>query len=159
VGDGTTMCLYLPRFIGSMADADTPEVALPADHGTGETVLVIDDQPEVRGLIVQVLEQNGYLTMEAGDGPSGLKILQSDARVDLLITDVGLPGGMNGRQVADAARVARADLRVLFVTGYAENAVVGNGRLDPGMEIITKPFNIDNLSNKVREMLDVQAAR
>ena len=96
----------------------------------------------------------GYSAIEAADGPSGLTVLRSDVRIDLLITDVGLPGGMNGRQVADAGRVLRPDLKVLFITGYAENAVVGNGHLDPGMAIITKPFAIEALGNKIREMID-----
>ena len=83
-----------------------------------------------------------------------MKILQSDARIDLLITDVGLPGGMNGRQVADMARLSRPDLKVLFVTGYAENAVVGNGHLDHGMEVITKPFSTSALGGKIRDLID-----
>lgn len=88
------------------------------------------------------------------NGPSGLKILQSEARVDLLITDVGLPGGLNGRQVADAARLTRPDLKVLFVTGFAENAAVGNGHLEPGMEVITKPFAMAELANKITDMIE-----
>ena len=158
IGEGTTMCLYLPRFVGSSIDDQTAGPAHPPDHGIGETILLIDDEPDVRSLIAEVLKQQGYLTLEAADGPGGMKLLQSNARIDLLITDVGLPGGMNGRQVADAARVVRSSLRVLFITGYAENAVVGNGRLDAGMQVITKPFNIDALGNKVREMLDMPAA-
>ena len=105
-------------------------------------------------LIVEVLEEAGYVAFEAEDGPSGLKILQSDARIDLLVTDVGLPGGMNGRQVADAARLDRPDLKVLFVTGYAENAAVGNGHLDAGMEVITKPFVMTELANKITDMIE-----
>jgi CheY-like chemotaxis protein len=105
-------------------------------------------------LIGEVLAESNYNIIEAEDGPSALKILQSDRRIDLLITDVGLPGGMNGRQVADAARVARKDLKILFITGYAENAAVGNGHLDPGMEILAKPFAMSTLSKKVREMID-----
>jgi CheY-like chemotaxis protein len=108
----------------------------------------------VRMLIVEVLEEAGYTALEAQDGPSGLKILQSDARVDLLITDVGLPGGINGRQVADAARVTRPGLKVLFVTGFAENAAVGNGHLEPGMEVMTKPFAMADLANKISEMIE-----
>ncbi len=100
-----------------------------------------------------MLADLGYAAIEAEDGPSGLKVLQSDARVDLLVTDVGLPGGMNGRQVADAARVLRPDLKVLFITGYAENAVVGNGHLDPGMQVLTKPFAMDDLAAKIRALI------
>jgi len=122
--------------------------------GAGETVLVIDDEPTVRMLIVEVLEEAGYKALEAEDGPSGLRILQSEARIDLLITDVGLPGGMNGRQVADAARVQRPDLKILFVTGFAENAAVGNGHLGTGMEVLTKPFVMTELAAKISEMID-----
>ena len=154
LGKGTTMCLYFPRFTGALNAGDAPETAHAADPGQGETVLVIDDEPTVRMLMVEVLEESGYAIIEAGDGPSGLKILQSDLRIDLLVTDVGLPGGMNGRQVADAARASRPDLKVLFVTGYAENAAVGNGLLDAGMEVITKPFSMAALGNKVREMIE-----
>jgi CheY-like chemotaxis protein len=103
---------------------------------------------------VEVLEEAGYVALEAEDGPSGLKILQTDVRIDLLITDVGLPGGLNGRQVADAARLTRPDLKVLFVTGFAENAAVGNGHLEAGMEVITKPFVMTELANKVTDMIE-----
>jgi PAS domain S-box-containing protein len=153
-GQGTTMCLYLPRYVGDVSDdAETIDSSIP-EHGSGETVLVIDDEPMVRMLIVEVLNEAGYTVLEADDGPSGLKILQSDARIDLLITDVGLPGGMNGRQVADAARVARPELKVLFVTGYAENAVVANGHLDPGMAVLTKPFVMAELAHRIVEMIE-----
>ncbi len=154
VGRGTTLCLYLPRHTGA---AEAPEEAQPGqdiDRGDGETVLVIDDEPTVRMLIVEVLEENGYASIEAVDGPSGLRVLHSDARIDLLITDVGLPGGMNGRQIADAARITRPDLKVLFITGYAENAAVGNGHLDAGMEVITKPFAMAALAGKIRDLID-----
>jgi PAS domain S-box-containing protein len=154
LGKGTTMCLYLPRFVG---DAEAPEnLDLPNadDSGHGETVLVIDDEPNVRMLMVEVLQEAGYRTIEASDGPSGLKLLQSAVRIDLLITDVGLPGGINGRQVADAARATRPKLKVLFVTGYAENAAIGNGHLDAGMQVITKPFAMTALAAKVHEIID-----
>lgn len=151
---GTTMCLYFPRYAGEITDeADQIDNTIP-DIGAGETVLVIDDEPIVRMLIVEVLEEAGYSALEAEDGPSGLKILHSGARIDLLITDVGLPGGMNGRQVADAARVTRPDLKVLFVTGFAENAAVANGHLDPGMAVITKPFVMADLAHKISEMIE-----
>jgi CheY-like chemotaxis protein len=154
-GQGTTMCLYLPHLQG-----EAPEIELAKDEragletGFGETVLVIDDEPSVRLLIVDVLQEAGYGVLEADDGPAGLKILQTDRRIDLLITDVGLPSGMNGRQVADAGRALRPHLKVLFITGYAENAVLGNGHLEPGMQVITKPFAIEALANKIRAMID-----
>jgi CheY-like chemotaxis protein len=104
-------------------------------------------------LIVEALEENGYRVLQAADGPSGLEVLRSSNHVDLLITDVGLPGGMNGRQVADAARVYRSDLSVLFVTGYAESTVIGDGQLDAGMLVLTKPFTDEDLMAKVRELV------
>jgi PAS domain S-box-containing protein len=117
VGQGTTMCMYFPRFTGELVEESTGEDGAVNETGDGETVLVIDDEATVRMLVVEVLEEAGYRALEAEDGPSGLKILQSDARIDLLITDVGLPGGLNGRQVADAARRSRPELKVLFITG------------------------------------------
>ena len=153
VGKGTTMCLYLPRYIGEMEDEDDVEETY-VDSGAGETVLVIDDEPAVRMLVTEILGENGYRILEAEDGPSGLKLLQSDIRIDLLVTDVGLPGGLNGRQVADAARVKRPALKVLFITGFAENAAVGNGHLEPGMSVLTKPFPMAAIVNKVRELID-----
>ncbi|PLC50817.1 hybrid sensor histidine kinase/response regulator [Pollutimonas subterranea] len=153
VGMGTTMSVYLPRHAGT---ADAPrEVsnAAVAASGRGETVVVIDDEPALRQLMVEVLEDNGYIALEAADGPSGLKLLESEDDVDLLITDVGLPGGMNGRQVADAARVSRPGLKVLFVTGYAENAIVRNGLLDSGMEVMTKPFTMASMGSKIRDLI------
>ncbi len=153
-GVGTTMTLYLPRYAGELDEAETPAPGAAPDAGRGETVLVIDDEPIVRMLILEVLEEAGYACLEADDGPAGLAILEAQPHIDLLITDVGLPGGMNGRQVADAARTANPDLKVLFVTGYAENAAVREGRLEPGMEVITKPFALAALAAKVREMIE-----
>jgi CheY-like chemotaxis protein len=137
------------------AEVELPEHAEPElEQGQGETVLVIDDEEPIRMLISDVLREAGYRIVEAADGPAGLKILQSEARVDLLITDVGLPGGFNGRQVADAARLGRPNLKVLFITGYAENAVIGNGHLEPGMQVITKPFAMTALALRVREIIE-----
>ena len=154
VGRGTTVHLCLPRFDGE-ADAEdaSGEAAKDAAVETGETVLVIEDEPVVRNLVVEVLEDLGYRAIEAVDGPSGLEIVQSAQRIDLLITDVGLPG-LNGRQVADAARALRPDLKVLFMTGYAENAALVFGALDTGMTVITKPFTMDALATRVREIIE-----
>jgi PAS domain S-box-containing protein len=155
VGQGTTMSLYLPRHHGEATNSEAAEEGVAGfEAGYGETVLVVDDEPTVRLLVVDALQDAGYRVLEAADGPSGLKILQSEGRIDLLVTDVGLPGGMNGRQVADAGRALRPNLKVLFITGYAENAVVGNGHLAPGMQVITKPFAIDALASRVRDMID-----
>ena len=153
IGKGTTMCLYLPRHLGSAETEEQVPLAL-IHHGGGETILVIDDEAPIRAMLVEILHECGYTTLEAADGPGGLKILQSGAHLDLLITDVGLPGGMNGRQIADAARVMRPGLKVLFITGYAENAVLGNGQLEPGMEVVTKPFDMNALADKVRDLID-----
>ncbi|MGX7706141.1 CHASE domain-containing protein [Methylobacterium sp. Gmos1] len=154
VGVGTTVCLYLPRHRGEAdADGPDPDKRPMAQAETGETVLVVDDEPTVRMLVTDVLSDLGYTAVEAADGAGGLRVLQSDARVDLLVTDVGLPGGMNGRQMADAARVARPDLKVLFITGFAEAALFGNGPLEPGMAVLTKPFAVDALAARIREMI------
>ena len=154
-GQGTMVCLYLPRHHGGAESADEPDdVRNEAPHvGQGETVLVVDDEPAVRMLVAEVLEDLGCTAIEAEDGAAGLRVLRSDVRIDLLITDVGLPGGMNGRQVADAARAARPGLRVLFITGYAENAVVGNGHLEPGMQVLTKPFAMETLASRIRDLM------
>ena len=137
------MCLYFPRFLGELDVIEPPDTGVGIEDGDGETVLVIDDEDAIRTLLTDVLEEAGYRVLAASNGPGGLKILQSDARVDLLITDVGLPGGVNGRQVADAGRITRPNLKVLFITGYAENAVVGNGHLSPGMHVIHQAFRDD----------------
>ena len=153
VGQGTTMRIYLPRHWGEdeTATAEGPVEAPRA--AVGETVLVIDDEATVRTLIAEVLGELGYAAIEAHDGPSGLAVLRSNARIDLLITDVGLPGGMNGRQVADAARAVRPGLKVLFITGYADKAAVGNGHLESDMHLLTKPFAMDALALKVRGII------
>lgn len=155
VGCGTTMCLYLPRYDGVL-HAEEPSEAAAVESGHGETVLVIEDERALRDIIEEVLHDAGYHVLTAQDGHTGLQILNSNARVELLATDVGLPGGLNGRQVADAARVCRPNLKVLFITGYADTAVVGNGRLDPGMEVMTKPFEINALAKKVRALIDTR---
>jgi len=155
-GHGTTFRLYLPRYRGDLGEdgegAGDDAAAFQAEDG--ETVLVVDDEPTVRMLVTETLEELGYKAIEAVDAQTGLQVIQGHARIDLLITDVGLPG-LNGRQLADAARVLRPDLRVLFMTGYAHNAAVGNGTaLEPGMEIITKPFALDALAKKIRDMIE-----
>ncbi|MER2198095.1 ATP-binding protein [Methylobacterium brachiatum] len=155
IGQGTTVCIYLPRHYGEIED-DEQSVkldTLPRSE-QGETVLVVDDEPSVRMLVTDILEDLGYTAIEAGDSAAGLKLLQSNVRIDLLVTDVGLPGGMNGRQMADAARVTRPSLKVLFITGYAENAILGNGHLAPGMAVLTKPFPIETMAARIRSMIE-----
>ncbi|MBY8945983.1 MULTISPECIES: ATP-binding protein [unclassified Pseudomonas] len=152
VGKGTTVSLFLPRFIGEVT-ADTPlDPALLPVATTGETVLIVEDDPAVRVLVSQVLSELGYAFVEAGDADTALPIIESGQRIDLMISDVGLPG-MNGRQLAEIGRQVRPDLKVLFITGYAEHAAVRGGFLDPGMQLITKPFTFDLLTAKVREMI------
>ena len=142
-GEGTTIGLCLPRYLGEEERASAA-AAPSADPfiSAGECVLVVEDEPVVRELVVTVLAELGYEAIEAADGPGGLEILRSPRRIDLLITDVGLPG-LNGRQLADAARALRPGLKVLFMTGYAENAALASGFLEPGMSIITKPFDME----------------
>ena len=152
IGQGTAVRLYLPRHHGDIA-ASQASAARTAEHAAdGETVLVIEDEPVVRGVILEMLDEQGYRTLEAVDGPSSLKILRSGERIDLLVTDVGLPG-MNGRQVADQARESRPDLKILFITGYAESVAIADGFLQPGMEMITKPFDLDHLAQRIRAMI------
>ncbi|MGQ3000680.1 MAG: ATP-binding protein [Hydrogenophaga sp.] len=153
VGMGTTMCLYLPRYLGPGVDEEEAPRPAPMQAGDGETILVVEDEWGIRVTIEEVLTDSGYHVLTADTGPAAMKILDSEARIDLLITDVGLPGGMNGRQVADAARIQRTGLKVLFITGYADNAAVGNGHLDPGMAVLTKPFEISVLSSRVKALL------
>ncbi len=154
VGCGTTMCLYLPRHYGSASEVPTITSTTASAHApTGKTVLIVDDEPSVRMLVTDVLEELGYASIEAPDGPTALRILESEAAVDLLISDVGLPGGINGRQLADAARVTRPELKVLFITGYAENAIIGNGQLAPGMRVLTKPFVVETLATRIYDMI------
>ncbi|KAA8553850.1 MULTISPECIES: response regulator [Pseudomonas] len=152
VGKGTTVSLFLPRFVGEITPDVTVDPALLPIANRGETVLIVEDDPAVRVLVSQVLSELGYAFVEAGDADGALPIIESSQRIDLMISDVGLPG-MNGRQLAEIGRQVRPDLKVLFITGYAEHAAVRGGFLDPGMQLITKPFTFDLLTAKVREMI------
>ncbi|WP_223453887.1 MULTISPECIES: ATP-binding protein [unclassified Pseudomonas] len=152
VGKGTTVSLFLPRFGGDLPRDHPLDVEHSPIANNGETVLIVEDDPAVRVLVSTVLSDLGYAFVEACDGDSAVPILDSAQRIDLLISDVGLPG-MNGRQLAEIGRQLRPDLRVLFITGYAEHAAVRGGFLDPGMQLITKPFTFDLLTAKVREMI------
>jgi PAS domain S-box-containing protein len=160
VGQGTTVSIYLPRHYGAGATELEPDVAAPTalmQSGQVATVLVVDDEPTVRMLVIDILQDLGFGWIEAADSATGLKMLQSEARIDLLVTDVGLPGGMNGRQMADAGRAVRPGLQVLFITGYAENAVLNNGYLDPGMAVLTKPFSMEAMAARIRSMAEAGA--
>jgi len=148
-GRGTSVRLYLPMYKGEAVHL-TAEPNL-APEGTGETILVVEDEPVVRSLVVEVLTELGYQTLEAGDANEALAITESSQRIDLLVSDVGLPG-MNGRQMADIVRQQRPTLKILFATGYAESAAARDF-LGPDMAVITKPFDIESFAAKVREML------
>jgi signal transduction histidine kinase len=153
-GQGATVGIYLPRhYSAGCAAKPAPEPSDPPRAEQGETVLVVDDEPTVRMLVTEVLTELGYAAIEASEGTSALRLLQSDARFDLLITDVGLPGSMNGRQIADAGRELRPGLKVLFITGYAENAIIGNGHLAAGMHVLTKPFALEDLASRIRAII------
>ncbi|HXN67940.1 MAG TPA: PAS domain-containing protein [Bradyrhizobium sp.] len=152
IGQGTTVRLYLPRHHGDGAAGHVSTVRAAEHAVAGETVLVVEDEPVVRSVILEMLAEQGYRTLHAVDGPSGLKILRSAERIDLLVTDVGLPG-INGRQVADQARETRPGLKILFITGYAESVAISDGFLHADMEMITKPFDLDNLSQRIRAMI------
>jgi signal transduction histidine kinase/ActR/RegA family two-component response regulator len=153
IGRGTVIEIMLPRHRGEITDTAAAEQALEQPRtGRNEVVLVVEDEAVVRLLSVDMLSDLGYHVLEAADGPAALRIVQSAQRIDLLVTDIGLPG-LNGRQVADAAREKRPNLKILFMTGYAEKAA-GNSFLASGMEIITKPFTMDVLALKVREMIE-----
>ncbi|MCG7362045.1 PAS domain S-box protein [Roseomonas sp. ACRSG] len=154
VGRGTTVSLFLPRHLGEADEANPPSQLPSLPRAEAEqTVMVVDDEPTVRMLVAEVLEELGYAAIEAADGTSGLKVLQSDVQIDLLITDVGLPGNVNGRQMADAARQTRPDLKVLFITGYAENTVLGSGMLEQNTHMLTKPFSMEVLASRVKAIV------
>ena len=154
VGHGTTVRLYLPRHTGDMNEEVDPQRRELVPHAEAdETVLLVDDEATIRMVVTDVLTELGYSVIEASDSAAGLRVLQSDVRIDLLITDVGLPGGLNGRQMADAAREKRPALKVLFITGYAENAVIGSGRLNPGMHVLAKPFAMEQLASRIKSII------
>ena len=153
--EGTTVRIYLPRLLAE-EPVEEPPAGGPVPEGTREeTILVCEDNDDVRAYTVEVLRELGYRVLEAHDGPSALRLLErQEGKVDLLFTDVVLPGGKTGAVLASEARALRPGLRVLFTTGYARNAIVHHGRLDPGVELITKPFAYADLAARVRDMLD-----
>jgi PAS domain S-box-containing protein len=154
VGQGTTVRLYLPRIDPDEATTVAEPVASAERRASGETVLIVEDDPDVRAFTHEVLSELGYAVVDAPNGSAALEVLATDRAIDLLFTDVGLPGGMNGRQLAEAARRLRPGLKVLFTTGYARDAIVHEGLLDPGVHLITKPFTYAGLAGKVRDLLD-----
>lgn len=150
---GTTMTLYLPRYEGDLPVAVDSKPAELEHSASGECILLVEDEPTLRELFAEQLSELGYQVIAVANGAAAVEILHSGRPIDLLLTDVGLPGGLNGRQVADAGQATRPDLKVLFVTGYAQHAAVGDTLLGRGMKVLTKPFDIDTLATKVRKMI------
>jgi PAS domain S-box-containing protein len=152
-GEGTTVKLYFPRLPGApMAQAEAKASPLPAELGK-KTVLVVEDDDDVRQFTADVLAELGYRVLTARDAASALRTLGEEPGIDLLFTDIGLPGGVNGRELADEALRRRPELKVLFTTGYTRNAVIHHGRLDPGVQLIAKPFTQSGLAQKVWQVL------
>lgn len=154
VGHGTTVKIYLPRLEHSTAEPEALRSGPVPDGTENETILVVEDDESVRLYSVEVLRELGYRVIEAADGPSALRVLEGQTKIDLLFTDVVLPGGMTGAQIAARARELDPALKILFTTGYARNAIFHHGRLDPGVQLITKPFSYGDLAAKVRDVLD-----
>jgi CheY-like chemotaxis protein len=155
LGQGTAVKLYLPRLRDHAGEAEDDKASEEeAQTGSGELILVVEDDEVVRSYSVETLRELGYRVLAAANGPAGLEMLVRYPAIRLLFTDVGLPGGMTGRQLADRARALRPGLLVLFTTGYARNAIVHGGILDPGTHLLPKPFTLAALGSKVRAMLD-----
>jgi signal transduction histidine kinase len=152
-GRGAKVSLYLPRHVGESRTPEASGDAPKARASAGETVLIVDDEPSVRMVINDVLSELNYSVLQAEDASAGLKILESGVDVDLLVTDVGLPGGMNGRQLADVALVTRPNLKILFITGYAESAALSAHHFRPGIHVLTKPFSLETLKGRVSEII------
>ena len=158
VGQGTTIKVYFPRLTGQHDipawSARETAAATPESPGGNEVVLVVEDDPQVNKLAVETLEERGYRVLSALDGPTALEMLDDAPKFDLLLTDVVLPNGMNGRQLSEEVLRRRPDVKVLFVTGYTRNAIIHHGRLDPDIDLLTKPFTADALARKIRQILD-----
>jgi CheY-like chemotaxis protein len=158
-GQGCTVKVYLPRFVRPEPQPDGATRTPDTTHtrGKGETILVVEDDEEVRRSSVEALREMGYEVLEAGDAMDGVRLIVDHGGIDLLFTDVGLPGGVNGRALADAARSAQPGVRVLFTTGYTRNAILHKGVLDHGVHFIAKPFSLTALAAKIREVLEAPA--
>ena len=158
-GRGTTVALYLPRTLqDTLLNADAPTQESLPRSGQGETILLVDDEAIVRMLVTDVLEEQGYRAFEAEDGEAALRLLRSELEIDLLVTDIGLPGGMNGKQLADMARSLRPGLRVMFITGYAGQSVLSASKVDASTDVLTKPFALDTLARRIRQLIDTNVA-
>jgi CheY-like chemotaxis protein len=157
LGKGTTACLYLPRHRGEVEQVERPVELAETPHARpGEVVLVVDDEPTLRELVSEALKDLGYTTIEAADGAAGLKVLQSGVHIDLLISDVGLPGGMDGYQMVEIARVSHPDLKVLYMTGYDDILVPSPGHSERDGSVLTKPFAMRELATRIKEIIGVR---
>jgi signal transduction histidine kinase/CheY-like chemotaxis protein len=154
LGVGTTVKIYLPRLKGEAGPVDEGAPRRTVVHGGNETILLVEDHEDLRGYSTGILAELGYRVIAASDGAEALRLLESEPAIDLLFTDVVLPGGMDGRRLADEATRRQPQLKVIFTTGYTRNAIVHNGRLDPGVELIGKPFSAETLALRVRDILD-----
>ena len=158
-GRGTKLCLYFPKYEGRLPAGEPAGLkppALPAEQG--ETVLVVDDEPSVRMLVTDMLEELGYAALEAPDGPAALNILRAGQRINLLVSDVGLPGGLNGWQVGEEARLYQPDIKILFITGYVDTTILRERDLQPGMQVMIKPFTMEELARKISTLLAQEMA-
>ena len=163
IGEGTTIKLYFPRLaeqrdLPAWSDEQRTPARPSNAAGGSETILLVEDDEEVNRFACEVLREQGYNVLAASDGASALRLLESEPKIALLFTDVVLPGGMNGRQLAGEARKRRPDLKVLYATGYTRNAIIHHGRLDADVELLTKPFTAETLARKVRQILDARPA-
>jgi PAS domain S-box-containing protein len=154
VGAGTSINLYLPRHAASAVASEMRPIAVPAPRAKGETILVVEDDADVRHFTVDMVREMGYRVIDAADGSAGLRLIDAHREIRLVFADVGLPGGMNGRQFAEEARRRRTDLKVLFTSGYGRSGMASNGALDPGVELLAKPFTYATLAAKFRRLLD-----
>jgi CheY-like chemotaxis protein len=157
IGEGTTVKIYLPRFHAEIDEAEESVVRTIARGTRGETILVVEDDEDVRNYSTETLREIGYQVVEAPNARVALQMLESHPEIAAVFTDVGLPGGMNGRQFAEEARKHLPHLKVLFTTGYARNAIIHDGRLDPGVELLTKPFTQAALADKLRDIIDAKS--
>jgi signal transduction histidine kinase/DNA-binding response OmpR family regulator len=157
-GEGSTVKIYLPRMVGEVIADEALDETTAAQGTQGETILVVEDDDDVRAYTVEILRELGYRVLEAHDGPAALRLIERvDVAIDLLFTDVVMPE-MSGRELSDQAHLLRPHLKVLYTSGYTRNAIVHGGRLDPGVQIVAKPFTFDELAAKVREMLDTRTS-
>ena len=153
VGQGTTVKLYFPRCTTETESVPNEKSVAAPKSSEGEVILVVEDNDDVRAYSVMTLVELGYRVLQAANATEALDILRTETRIDLLFTDVVLPG-KSGRVIADEAVKFRPNLKVLFATGYSRNAIVHHGRLDPGVNLLTKPFTFDQLALKVRDLID-----